>query len=286
MTEDDGLLVGVVQHAQQVGSVQAKHLIQTWTLDLRRQILTESQVEFGNIGTFSQDEDGNLSFEACHAGIASLEYFGLDSITMPRLTRHARSNKRRATPKPTSTGGITIHISRSALHAVATAAACLLLAFLFTGESLSPTLTSRDNVELGSVHLPCSAFCTTAKAPQVLEGPMQSIPSTSSSANPAHSACNAETSAEAPMPCAADPAPATPAPHYVIVLASAISRSNAEHFVQRLQTRGFDSARIFDNGEIIRVVIEDFDQAHAAYSFNKKVHAEHIDLTSSWVLKL
>lgn len=73
--------------------------------------------------------------------------------------------------------------------------------------------------------------------------------------------------------------------NYGIVLASSISRSNAEKFVERLNKENIN-ASIYEKGSMRRVIIGGFNTQAEAYEFLRPFKMNHSDLSSAWVSKL
>lgn len=71
---------------------------------------------------------------------------------------------------------------------------------------------------------------------------------------------------------------------YSIVLASAISQKNAVSFVNHLQEIEVN-AIIYDNGKMLRVLIDGFASQADAYNMNNYLHNLDKSLSSSWVMK-
>ncbi len=135
--QDDNLLVGAIRDERQCSVADAKRAVQGMVLNLRQQLLADSQVDFGTIGVFMQDEDGELSFSSCQAGVTTPRYYGLDVFTMPRLAaqqpaQHTPNRRSARIRNIRHNDDITIHISRRALRNVVAAAAIAVLCVLFT----------------------------------------------------------------------------------------------------------------------------------------------------------
>lgn len=71
---------------------------------------------------------------------------------------------------------------------------------------------------------------------------------------------------------------------FSIVLASSITQKNAEAFVEHLRSRDIH-AIIYDNGKMLRVVIDGFASQADAYNVNNYLHKLDKDLSSTWVMK-
>lgn len=72
---------------------------------------------------------------------------------------------------------------------------------------------------------------------------------------------------------------------YVIVLASSISRTNAQSFVEKLDKKGI-KAKIHENGKMRRVVIDGFTSDVSARTRMSDIKSVHEDLRNAWILKL
>jgi cell division septation protein DedD len=71
---------------------------------------------------------------------------------------------------------------------------------------------------------------------------------------------------------------------YCIVLASQVSKRNAEDFISRLAKRGYEGAEIYVHNNITRVVYGHFDNQADAYKRLQKVSKEK-ELEEAWVYK-
>lgn len=72
---------------------------------------------------------------------------------------------------------------------------------------------------------------------------------------------------------------------YCIVLASSISKTNAQNFVERLQKQQIN-AKVYESGNMRRVIIDGFNSYNEAHTFMAPLKKAHSDLSSAWVLKL
>ena len=85
---------------------------------------------------------------------------------------------------------------------------------------------------------------------------------------------------------AAQPAqPAVEKTGYCLVLASHVSKKNAQAFVDELHKRGFTEAEIFVRNNVTRVVYGHFETMNAAYNRLNRVR-DNKGFEEAWVLKL
>ena len=73
--------------------------------------------------------------------------------------------------------------------------------------------------------------------------------------------------------------------NYCIVLASCVSRANAESFVSNLNKRNI-KASVMEKNDLRRVVVDGFSTQEEAYRYMKTIKQNNDDISSAWVLKL
>lgn len=273
LIEDDGLLVGVVRALYRSSVAEAKHKVQSMVLDLRQQLLAESQVDFGSIGVFTQDEDGHVSFEPCKAGAVTPSFYGLDAFMMPKLSA-LKSNlellvkrQERNKEKEDQERNIIIRINRRTLrYAAMTAAAVLVCVMLAVPSTFFPT-PSTEQASLAPATL------TTAKANHsaVSEKAIAAQPS-----QPAVPAAAQTSTHKAPV-CNSK---------YCIVLASSVGRVNGERYIESLKKRGFEKVEFYDNQRMLRIVITGFQTEEEATARNSELHHTSKEFANTWVMKL
>jgi cell division septation protein DedD len=71
---------------------------------------------------------------------------------------------------------------------------------------------------------------------------------------------------------------------YCIVLASQVSKHNAEDFIIRLAKRGYEGAEIYVHNNVTRVVYGHFENQSDAYKKLQKISREK-ELEEAWVYK-
>jgi len=280
ITEDDGLLVGVVQAVKRCTLSEAKRQVQSMILELRQQLLADGQVDFGSIGIFTQDEDGKVSFSTCQAGIMSPEHYGLDAFTMPKLTTIERRGQLAESHKRDAEGfvdnkHIVIRINRRSLRYVAAAAAVLLICVLFS----TPMSLQREKLLQQA-----ALISTDHKKPVKVEVSSTEQPAPQASVEVKENAAEQVVEAQEATQETAEQEPV--AAQYAIVLASDVSQKNAERYIADLQQRGYETAQIHDNGKIRRVVLAGYADETEAYNANVALHKASKEFASSWVMKL
>lgn len=273
LTEDDGLLVDSLRAAMHQSATETKRMVQRMVLELRQQLLADGQVDFGSLGQFSQDEDGRVSFEPCQAGAVTPSYFGLDSFVMPRLSALQRRTldvaRQENEAANTDDSHITIRLNRRVLRYVAGAAAAILIAVLFSTSVTDPAKEPQQ-ASILSIDTPKAIINKpVVDVPVVVETPVTTSQTTV--AQPAQEDVVAQPIDES---------------GYCIVLASNVSKKNAEIFVNRLQEMGLARVRIMEKGKVRRVIIDGFATQEEAAQHNVEIHRRGGELAYSWVMKL
>ena len=195
LTEDDGLLTSTVRELHHCSTSEAKRHILRLVLNLRQQLLSDGQMDFGSIGVFQQDEDGRVSFSPCQAGVTTPWLFGLDAFPMSKLTVAQRNEHRKdplrggASRDQRDSQTITLHISKRGLKNTIAAAAIIVLCALFS----SPFNESSQTSNQASILPPESAVVATPPStPSSSSSP--SLPSSSSSSLSTSSSSSPSTS--------------------------------------------------------------------------------------------
>ena len=248
-------------------------MIQGMVLELRQQLLADGQVDFGSIGVFTQDEDGFVSFEPCQAGAVTPELYGLDAFMMPKLTTLQRNEKvtanRKRAMEPTddSERNIVIRINRRSLKYALFSAAAVLICVLF----------------VMPIELLQNRFSQQASVIPTATEQMQPVSTTVKPAEPKPAPV-----VEAPTQLVEEQVaqPQEPRTEYGIVLASNVSRKNADRYIEDLHRRGYENATVHDNGKFLRVVLGGYASEEDAYDRNSQLHRESKEFAETWVMKL
>ena len=299
LTEDDGLLASAIRELHHCSLSEAKRHIQRLVLDLRQQLLSDGQMDFGSIGVFLQDEDGRVSFSPCKAGVTTPQLFGLDAFHMPKLTVAQRSEHHKGsllggkTRNHDDSQTITLRISKRGLKNTVAAAAIILLCALFSPPRDEVSSTSNQATLLPAEPSPSSDL-STSSALNTPSAPSTSSPNSDSASSPTTLVLddslvenNSLSENNSPLPVPQAPtAESKPAGKFCIVLASNVSMKNANNYVQTLKKRGFSNARVYNNGRMNRVILDGYDMEAEAIAKNVALHQANREYASSWVMAL
>lgn len=297
LTEDDGLLVNDVRRLHGGSETEAKRYIQRLVLELRQQLLADGQVDFGCIGVFTQDDDGRVSFSPCQAGVVTPYLFGLDAFAMPKLTTAQRQGNASSSLHHRQTDGtdnhtITIHISRRSLRNVVAAAAITLLCVLFSSpfdkesSSSQASMLPTEPVEQTTGPIAKERVSPSAASQTATANHSEVAVSSNSLETPDSTALTETPELAEATEVTETPELTTETSNYCIVLACNISMKRAQDYVEVLRERGYERARVFDNGRMIRVIIDGFETEAEAMEENNILHHLSKEYASTWVMEL
>ena len=108
-------------------------------------------------------------------------------------------------------------------------------------------------------------------------------PAASQPKQPVAAQPQAPAAAQPKTPAAAQPQ--APAASFCIVLASQVSRVNAEEYISKLQKRNIH-ASLLESGKVRRVVIQGYPTSQSAHQALSSLKAANPDLESAWILNL
>lgn len=285
LTISDGLLLSHLCRVNDYTESEGKRAIQAMVLQLRSQLLAEGQVDFGSLGVFSQDDDGDIQFSACQAGALTPAYYGLDAFSMPRLAtlNHSSAKRRRIARdhEHEEHQFITLHISRRAIRRTLIAAAVLLAAVLF---AVPIDLVRRHHLQTASL-FPSETLSISGKSAKT-ETPAVAAPA--QAVQPASAEPSAQNATTATAASVEKPAAVTPQAdnNFALVFASNVSLKNAQNYAKELCEKGFSGAHILQKGNNIRVVIDGIATETEAYNQVREIHAMGPEFADVWVLKL
>ncbi|MCD8304430.1 MAG: SPOR domain-containing protein [Prevotellaceae bacterium] len=269
---DEGLTRSIAE-IYSITEEEAGNKLCLWLNDFAQTLADSGYVELGSLGTFAGEEAG-MSFTPSQAGVTTPDFYALDTV-------HIKETERKKTPViKTDSRHITISISkRVAAYAAAACVAVALFLWLSTPTGFSNSYTTpeglqRDSrgfqptVNASSLFLP-TGFSLSPDVPEETS-PVEVEPQP------------AEVEAEECPEEAQETQATAQEPRYCIVMASAVSRKNAEAYVSILQQRGLDSPRLME-GKILRVVVGAYDTADEAYRAARELHRLSDEYFYAWV---
>ena len=76
-----------------------------------------------------------------------------------------------------------------------------------------------------------------------------------------------------------------PSPYYAIVLASQVSKKNAEYFISQLHKKGLSTARMHSKGKTLRVIFGNYRTENEAYNALRPLRQANEEFAEGWVMK-
>ena len=291
---NDSLLAQSFIEAYDISYPEAIRRIESEVSELKQYLYNEGFYELNDLGVLKVNDEGKLEFEPCEAGILTPELYGLSSfeamplsgrLPMTSETSQAEDSKTEETAETIilpmaeeetvmeeEDRAITIKMSW-VRNVIATAAAILLFFVLTTPVSNDDqSIVSKSQITLPIINKDSSANATDKLDKQTVKDALQKRDTVVEKAiGTAEEVQLTEESVEAP--------------NYCIVLASQVSRRNAEEFVSNLQKKGIDDARVYLYNNIRRVVCGSFKTEAEAYQQLQKIH-QTPSLADAWVYKM
>lgn len=258
LTMNDSLLVQSYIETYDVSYPEALRRIEAEVSELRQHLETEGFVELNDIGVLRLNEEGNLEFEPCEAGILTPELYGLATFEMKPLAK--------TEPKRQSGGGEqeqvkqhdhAIIIKMSWLRNIAVTAAAV-LAFFMIGSPVSNSELTSSVKQSGLFPMP-SSFGT-------------------------HAEVSSEVLAEEELADEVGQEEVTTSA-FCLVLASQVSQRNAESFMSMLEDKGFHEARIMMT-KFRRVVYGSYATEEEAVQSLRELRLKSSYFKEAWVMKV
>jgi septal ring-binding cell division protein DamX len=320
---NDSLLAQSYVEAYDVSYPEAVRRIESEVSELKQHLANEGYYEMNGIGVLTVNDDGNLEFEPCEAGILTPALYGLGNFEMKPAFGHKKQEKeqekgqrkqgkaQKLTDK-TDDGEQAIIIKMSWVRNAVAAAAAIVAFFLITTPvsnsrqaefavntaeiPLMPKETPKavrvtvDNPAAETVTTASPEATATPKAVAEMpkaatETPKAATETPKTATETAKTAGTTASKTTAGTPQSVEAPSANPAPKYCIVLASQVSQKNAETFAAQLRKHGLSDARVFINNNIRRVVCGSFSTEAAAYRSLPKVHQTE-GCAEAWVYRV
>jgi cell division septation protein DedD len=279
---NDSLLAQSYVEAYDISYPEALRRIEDEVEELKQHLDNEGYYELNDIGRLTVNDEGNLEFEPCEAGILTPDLYGLSSFEMDQIADITAKVKEQEMAHEASGNSNhqdqAITIKMSWVRNVVAAAAAL-LAFFF----LTPQVDNDEPAVVNMSQLNLPVLTTDSNKKSTAELDEQQVKKVLQ-----HREENVSDTTSAPKAAAAtqpEPAaPQAPVARYCIVLASQVSKVNADEFVSKLKKQGYTDARVYLNNKIRPVVCGSFQTADEAYKELHKVH-HNKELAEAWMYK-
>ena len=302
LTMNDSLLVQSYVEAYDMSYPEALRRIEDEVNELKQHLENEGRYDLNDIGVLSVNEDGKYIFSPCEAGILTPGLYGLSSFEMVPLGETSKQQKAHThvveavaesaehadtleTTDVTETETIeeeerAIVIKMSWVRNAVAVAAAVLAFFLMT----TPVTNSENNQSIGNLNnsilvgmMPKDSNIEKIDISKI-DAPKPVVKN--DSVTPVQEVAKTETKADT-----VSVATRSQDIHYCIVLASYISKKNADAFVEELHQKGYDDAKVFIRNNVTRVIYGNFRTVNEAYNKLNRIQKRK-GLEEAWVLKV
>ena len=344
---NDSLLVQSYIEAYDISYPEALQRIEGEVNELRQHLENEGSYELNDIGILTLNDDGNLVFTPCEAGILTPELYGLSSFEMNRLQPAAiqtvpvaETQEQRPATEPLPAAQVVeidgrtpagepeeetsvedddddsfVRIRYSWIRNAVAVAAVLLAVFILAlpsgktdmmqrtisninngllfGMMSEDTNTSKitisrntkENISRSEENISRSEECgvrseNTLKADSITKSVAGNTAKSQADNTAKSVADSASTTNLTPNSTLH-----TPQKAYCIVLATQVSKHNADAFIERLQKLGFDQAQIFVRKNITRVIYGHYASEEDARDDLRRFH-RNSETAEAWLMQL
>ena len=270
LTMNDSLLVQSYIEAYDISYPEALRRIEAEVVEIRQHLESKREYELNDIGILRLNQDGNLEFEPCEAGILTPYLYGLSSFEMTPLVIEDKEiaeapQEEKGTKIPEESA---ITIKMSWLRNAVAAAAAIVAFFMIS----TPISNSDSTMEMQQ-----SAFITI---------PQHSILSQQQTTVNIQKTLTENTNDSINMPIVSTEETSSE-PTYCIVLASQVTQKNAEIFIERLHKENFTEARLLaSKSKMLRVVYGNYANETEAANALRSLRNKSDYFEQSWVLKI
>ena len=277
---NDSLLAQSYVEAYDISYPEALQRIEDDVNELKMHLMNDGEYEMNDIGKLAINEDGNYVFTPCEAGILTPSLYGLGAYEMKRLEAAApflpapeeSAQIIGMTPMEDDEEEDVVKIKFSWIRNTVAVAAVLLAVFLLALPSGKTEMMTRtiSNINNGLLFGMMSKDTNTTPIDYKKKDIQQTI---------------AKTDTVLKKDTIAKPQEAIkPNIHegYCIVLASHVSKKNANAFVEKLQQKGYQESEVYIHKDVTRVIYGNYKTQEEAYDALKKVHREK-GLEEAWV---
>ena len=305
---NDSLLVQSYIEAYDISYPEALRRIEGEVEELRQRLANDGYYEMTDIGVLEMNEDGNIIFTPCEAGILTPELYGLSSFEMQPLMAEESTTSASSTqvqkpnvePTPITTTvfdqvgqkeetsandagqdtdtdedaekTICIKVSWLRNAGIATAAALLLFFVIFPISH-----SGLKNVNIGDFNGTSFFSKLMPKDSQMNNINISEIKASAKDSSRQSVKDSVKDSIKGIEP-------KVKSDTFCIVLASCIPQKNAERYVEQLHKKGFDKAYAMVNNKMVRVIYGNYTSETDAYNDLQKIRSKD-EFEQAWILK-
>lgn len=286
---NDSLLAQSYVEAYDISYPEALQRIEDEVNELKMHLQNDGSYEMNDIGTLAFNEDGHYVFTPCEAGILTPSLYGLGAYEMDCLQIAASGDRniiKKVQEEPTESTQIismtpaeeddddedVVKIKFSWIRNTVAVAAVLIAVFLLALPSGKTEMMTRtiSNINNGLLFGMMSKDTNTTPIDYKKKDIQQAMVKTDTILkNDTLSPAKVATKEKGHK-------------GFCIVLASHVSKKNANAFVEELQKKGYAKSEVYIHNNVTRVVYGNFETQSEAYDTLRKVHRIK-GLEEAWV---
>lgn len=282
---NDSLLAQSYVEVYDISYPDAVARIEDEVRELKQHLANDGEYEMRHIGVLKLNADGGYDFEPCSAGILTPELYGLGYVefkTLAQLDAETVEDSETAhiiniaEPQQEEETAQVADIDEAREHTVSVglwrnvAVACVaFIVFLLIPAPLANNnpqlMQGKINTRLLEHVMPKSVTTGEEQVEELVKASLRA------SAKKAAAAVSAQAEVQKPQ-------------GYAIVLASRVTRRNAEAYVATLHKRGYDEARVLSANKKTKVVYGQYATRDDAYKALGKLN-DRAEFAEAWVMK-
>jgi cell division septation protein DedD len=298
---NDSLLAQSYIEAYDISYPEAIQRIEDEVNELTQTLQNEGRYELNNIGILELNEDGNYVFTPCEAGILTPSLYGLNSFemslikiaTIPQAEEVAVAKEIEMKPEPEVNSVLQqnlVDINEDDNDVVrikfswirnAVAVAAILLAVFFVAMPTGKTELMKSTINNLNNQILFGMMTSKDTNTSAIDFKRKDAHKPTTKPEAIRDSIKPSKPAETAKPVTLKPAIRE---GYCIVLASYVTKQNAENFINKLAERGYKGAEIYVHNNVTRIVYGHYDNQSDAYTHLQKI-AKEKDLAESWVYK-
>lgn len=291
LTINDGLLVQSYMKTYDVSYPAAERLVKDAVGQIKKVLFEEGSYEFPGIGTLSLHMGGQYQFVPNEAGVASPELYGLDSFEIEQI-KNAETEKAEKKKKTFLKASVqlkrtkydySLSISREVANYVAAAVVALVFYFVWAVPIQQNATTNQQEATTVYENL----FGKSQKEQNVQ--PVSQSATEAAQNNPSVQLVTPKSENKSPeiQPQKTENTPSInkeeKSKGFTIVLASAISKKNADAYARQLVKDGFTKATPYSKGKMTRVVYGQYkDEQSARDELNRMKGSKYF--SEAWIM--
>lgn len=275
LKEGDDLFVTSLANRYKISLNEARNLCADFLEYIHQELSDNGSIDLGSIGLLNLDHaTGQITFSPCIAGVTTPDLYGLDVCHLTPLKLEEQSKTETKKIKVSSVHAdeknITIQINRNVFNYVAAIAASIVLFFSLASPVANSGMTEEQMSE-------ANFFIPKNLIPFQNETISENIVAIPNAIERESENIAKETQIEF--------SEEQNKSKYAIVLASAISKKNAERYVESLKNRGYQ-AEVQITKKLVRVIIPGFNSTEEVQNKIKEMKASSSEFNKIWKLEL